>query len=84
MEYKSIIKSNVEMGFPKPTKSMTVLKGMNLADLELLIWMNAPEIEILNRETIKWESLFKDAPAEFTPEGHIRIYSENDKIKNKR
>ena len=83
MDYKSIIKNNVEMGFPKPTKSITVLKGMNLADLELLIWMNAPEMEILNWEDKKWESLLKDAPAEFTPEGHMRIYSEN-KIKSRK
>jgi len=88
MRLNNLIKSNVEMGFDKPSMSIEDLENLNLADLEILLHLNHREIEIYGKGSgnllgVGWQLCDGDVPAEFAPGGKLRIYANPDKVKNK-
>ena len=80
MKLNNLITSNVGMGFDKPTMSIEDLENLNLADLEILLHLNHREMEVYGSGNLGWQLLDDSCPAEFTPEGKLRIYS-NSRIR---
>tara|TARA_R100000306_G_C4363463_1_gene136484 strand:+ start:795 stop:1286 length:492 start_codon:yes stop_codon:yes gene_type:complete len=74
MRLNNLITSNVGMGFDKPTMSIEDLENLNLADLEILLHLNHREMEVYGSGNLGWQLLDDSCPAEFTPEGKLRVY----------